>query len=108
MDIVKYDVDNDKLVIEKELITRIINFETLKSQMEIEEKKLREGLLEAMKKYNITSWQTDDGIIQATYKRGTTRTTIDSARLKKELPDIAEEYSKTSEVKDSVALSINI
>jgi predicted phage-related endonuclease len=108
MEIIRYDENEKKLVAEEEVIKKIIDFEILKSQMELEEKKLRESLLEAMKKYNITSWQTDDGTIQAIYKKGTTRTTIDSARLKKELPDIAEEFSKTSEVKESVALSINI
>ena len=72
------------------------------------EKELKESLLEAMKEHNITSWASIDGSIKAVYRAPSTRTTIDSARLKKELPDVAEEYSKTSNVKDSVSLTIEI
>ena len=106
MDIVK--VENNNIEVAKDLIEEIKNFEALKIQMEIKEKELREALLEAMKKYNITNWQTDDGSIKAIYRSASTRKTIDSTRLKKELPDVAEEYSKISDVKESVSLSIEV
>ena len=41
-----------------------------------------------------------------TYIAPTTRQTIDSARLKKELPDVAKEYAKTSEVKETVRITL--
>ena len=44
--------------------------------------------------------------LSATIKDGSTRTTIDSKRLKEECPDIYEAYSKTSEVKSSITLSV--
>lgn len=106
MDILK--VENNNIEVAKDLIEEIKNFEALKIQMEIKEKELREALLEAMKKYNITNWQTDDGSIKAVYRSASTRKTIDSTRLKKELPDVAEEYSKISDVKESVSLSIEV
>ena len=101
-------VENGKIEVEEKAITDIKNFEKMKIQVELMEKKLREELLEAMEKYNITNWETDDKSIKAIYKHATTKTIIDSARLKKELPDIAEEYSKTSDVKSSVALTIEV
>lgn len=106
MEIVRYE--NNNLEISKELIEELKNFEALRIQMEIKQKELKESLLEAMKKYNITNWQTDDGSIKAIYRNASTRKTIDSTRLKKELPDVAEEYSKTSDVKESVSLSIEV
>jgi len=107
MELIKVNEKNEIEILEN-VITDIKNFESLKVRVEIQEKKLREELLEAMKKYNITNWETPDGSIKAIYKSASTRKTIDSKRLKEELPDIAEEYSKTSDVKESVALSIEV
>lgn len=107
MDLIKVNEGNEIEVLEN-VVTDIKNFEALKVKVEIQEKKLREELLEAMKKYNISYWETPDGSIKATYKSGTTRKNIDSKRLKEELPDIAEEYSKIVNVKESVALSIDV
>jgi predicted phage-related endonuclease len=107
MDLIRVNEKNEIEVLEN-VITEIKNFEALKVKIEIEEKKLREELLEAMKKYNITNWETPDGSIKAVYKSASTRKTIDSKRLKEELPDIAEEYSKISDVKESIALSIEV
>lgn len=107
MDLIKVNEGNEIEVLEN-VVTDIKNFEALKVKVEIQEKKLREELLEAMKKYNISYWETPDGSIKATYKSATTRKNIDSKRLKEELPDIAEEYSKIVNVKESVALSIDV
>lgn len=106
MDLVKYE--NGQLQVADELVSMLKDFEKKKVEMEIQEKQLREELLSAMEKYGITNWQTDDGSIKAIYKKATKRTTIDTKRLKEELPDIAEEYSKESEVKSSVALTIEV
>ena len=48
-----------------------------------------------------------DGI-RVLYKEGTTRTSIDSTRLKNELPDIYEKYSKTSDVSASISISVEL
>lgn len=107
MDLIKVNEGNEIEILEN-VVTDIKNFEALKVKVEIQEKKLREELLEAMKKYNINYWETPDGSIKATYKSATTRKNIDSKRLKEELPDIAEEYTKEVNVKESVALSIEV
>lgn len=107
MDLINVNEEN-KIELAESVIAEIKNFEALKVRVEIQEKKLREELLEAMKKYNINYWETPDGSIKATYKSATTRKNIDSKRLKEELPDIAEEYTKNVIVKESVALSIEV
>lgn len=105
-ELVKFNEEENKLEISKNVIEMLKSYQRQKIEFELQEKKLKEELLQAMEKYNITSWETPEKDVVITYKKATTRTTIDSTRLKKELPDIAEEYSKTSNVKSSVAISV--
>ena len=72
--------------------------------MEYQEKLLKDGLMEAMNNLGIKRFIING--LSATIKDGSTRTTIDSKRLKEECPDIYEAYSKTSEVKSSITLSV--
>ena len=108
MELVKYNEESKQLEISENVIAILKDYQKKKIEFEIKEKKFKEELLEAMEKYNITSWSTPNNDIDIVYKKATKRTTIDSTRLKKELPDIAEEYSKTTDVKSSIAISINV
>ena len=101
-------IKNGEIEISNDVINSIKNFEKMKVHMEIVEKKLKEALLNAMKNNNITSWETDDGSIKAIYRAPTTRKNIDSTRLKEEMPEIAEKYSKIVNVKDSITLTVNV
>lgn len=106
MELVK--LENNQIVVSDSLVNALKEFEKKRVEIEIQEKQLKEELLESMEKYGITNWQTEDGSIKAVYRSASTRTTIDSARLKNELPDVAEEYSKTTNVKSSVSLTIEV
>ena len=106
MELVKYNEETEQLEIEKSMIQYLKEYQIEKVKFEMKEKAFKEELLEAMEKYGITSWKMDG--VEITYRSPSTRTTIDSTRLKKELPDIAEEYSKTSSVKSSIAISIDV
>lgn len=98
-------VENGEITIAEELINKIIEFNKTKKEMEYQEKILKEGLMEAMNQIGLKKFIING--LSATIKDGTTRTTIDSKRLKEECPDIYEEYSKTSEVKSSIILSVS-
>ena len=65
---------------------------------------MREKLREAMEKYGVKSFETPE--IKFTYVAPTTRTSIDSTKLKKDLPDVAAKYSKTSKVSASVKITV--
>ena len=65
---------------------------------------VRQELQEAMDKYGVKKFEND--ILKITYVEPTTRTSIDSARLKQELPAIAEKYTKVSQVKGSVRIDV--
>lgn len=65
---------------------------------------IRDGFIDAMEKNGIKKFEND--FIAITYVAPTTRTTIDSKKLKEELPDVAEKYSKTSQTKASLRITL--
>lgn len=97
-------VENGEITVAEEIVNKIIEFNKTKKEMEYQEKLLKEGLMEAMNNLGIKKFIVNG--LSATVKDGSTRTTIDSKRLKEEAPDIYEAYSKTSEVKSSLILSV--
>jgi len=97
-------IENGEIKVAEEIINKITNFEKAKKEIEYQEKILKEGLMEAMNKVGIKKFIING--LSATIKDGTTRTTIDSKRLKAEAPEIYEAYSQTSEVKSSISLSV--
>lgn len=78
----------------------------LKQETEIKmfKERLKEEMVDAMEKTNRKTYE--DNNIRIIYKKGSTRTTIDSKRLKEEQPTIFDEYSKTSETKASISMEL--
>ena len=87
-----------------DIIDAIRSFELQKKEIEKKEKAMREALQQAMEK-NMTFWLDLPGI-SFTYVDPYDRESIDTARLKKELPAIAAEYKKTTRVKASVRIAV--
>lgn len=102
-ELVKYE--NGEITVEKEIVKQIREFEKFKAEMDLKEKHLKQSLKEAFEKYGITSWSTDG--LSAKYKSTTTRKSVDTKRLKDELPDIYEEYLKESSVSSSISLTVS-
>lgn len=59
-------------------------------------------LLEAMETFDVKKFEND--YIAVTYVAPSTRVTLDSKALKEDLPDIYEQYSRTSDVKASLRI----
>lgn len=76
----------------------------MKKKLDEQEKELKQKLVEAMERYGVKSFENDQ--IKMTYVAPTTRSTIDSTKLKKDHPDIAEQYTKTSNVSASVRVTV--
>lgn len=108
MELVKFNKENNQLEIAENVIEMLKDYQRKKVVFEIQEKKLKEELLEAMEKYGVTHWETPNEDVKIIYKKGSVRKTIDSTRLKQELPVIAEEYTKVSDVKPSISISIEV
>lgn len=85
-------------------IQKVSELELEKKKIEEQESTFREQLLQAMEKYGIKKFETPE--ITFTYIAPTTKTTIDTKALKQELPDIAALYTKTSNVKASVKITV--
>lgn len=75
-----------------------------KKQLDAEFEKLKTGLLELMKANGVKKFEND--FIRLTYKEPTIRTSLDSKKLKEEMPDVFEMYKKDSEVKESILIKI--
>lgn len=101
------------LVVEQSLIERAQQAELILKRAEAEKaaaeakaKEYREMLYDAMGEQRISSWETQDKAMLITRIDPSERTSIDSTRLKKEKPDIAVKYSKTSIVKGYVRITL--
>lgn len=72
----------------------------------VQKKKLeeQEKLLQAMEEHGVKSFE--NAKVKFMYVAPTTRTTIDSKKLKADHPDIAEAYSKTFNVSASVRITV--
>jgi predicted phage-related endonuclease len=86
------------------VMREIAELDRMKKQLEAKDKVVRQELQEAMDKYGIKKFEND--ILKVTYVEPTTRSTIDSKKLKEELPAIAEKYTKTTVVKGSVRIEV--
>lgn len=75
-----------------------------KKELEKSESELKEMLIQKMEETGVKS--IDNEYFKITYVAPTTRETIDSARIKKELPEIAEQYTKTTAIKASVRITL--
>lgn len=85
-------------------ISKITTLIKLKKQLEDQEKLLKQKLVEAMETYGVKIFEND--LIKMTYVAPTTRSTIDSTRLKKDHPAIVEQYTKVSDVAASVRVTL--
>jgi predicted phage-related endonuclease len=83
---------------------QIAELDIQKKRLDAQDKAVRKQLQELMDAYSIKCFEND--ILKVTYVEPTTRTTIDSTRLKKDYPDIAEQYSKTTNVSGSVRITV--
>lgn len=86
------------------VIKMITAISVQKKRLEEQEKEMRAMLIKAMEQYGVKKFESDS--VTFTYIAPTVRSSIDSAKLKKELPDVAEKYTKTSNVSASVKIEV--
>jgi len=76
------------------------NLEALKQR----EDELKQAIYQVMKGENLKTWGTD--LIQFTVKAAYSQTTVDSAKLKKDFPDIWEQVKKERQVSESLTYKL--
>lgn len=87
-----------------EALAQIKRITLLKKDLEDEEKKVRKMILESMEKNNIKKFESEN--ISFTYVAATTRTSVDSAKLKDKYPEVYNECTKVSNVSASVKIAV--
>ena len=87
-----------------EAIKAMTDLLTQQKEIEKQVSDMRDVIKVAMEQYGVKSFENDD--IKITYIAPTERKSIDSTRLKKEHPEIAEAYQKVSQVKSTVKIEI--
>ncbi len=87
-----------------QVLQQIANVIKMKKQCEEQEKELKDKLKQAMEKFNIKKFESD--VLNLTYVAEAISTSIDSAKLKKKYPEIAEECSKN--VKKSSYIKVSV
>lgn len=75
-----------------------------KAEIEEAEKEMREQLQKAMETHGIKTF--DNELIKVTYVEASTRDSIDSTKLKAQIPEIAAKFTKTSNVKAFIKIEL--
>lgn len=99
MELIK--IENGQIEIAQEFLTQWKEFQQQKEVMELQEKKVKQALLEAMEANGIKKW--DNELLSATYVEPQVRKIVDTQALKSEgLYDL---YTKESVTKPSVRIT---
>ena len=96
-------IENNEIIVATEVIEQIKEFQKAKAKMDMMEKELKASLKSAMEQNGIKKFIING--LCTNIKDATSRTSIDSKRLKEECPDIYKEYSKTTPVASSITLT---
>ncbi len=90
--------------VENKITQAIAGFQDELSTLKERDENLRDELKVAMKANNVKKF--DNDFLSITYIAEGQRLTIDTKKLKDEKPDLWNEYSKTTDVKDSVRIKV--
>lgn len=100
-ELIKYE--DSKIVVADEVIKKLRKLEEKRLEIELTMKTFKEDLLELMEQNDMKE-SFEIGNMKVTYKKATQRTTLDTKKVKEELPDVFEKYSKTNDVKSSISI----
>lgn len=88
------------------LINAISELEKQKVLITKQSDEMRTALLQAMEQYGVKAFENDT--VKVTYVAPTERVSVDTVKLKKDMPHIIEKYQKTSKVKSSVKITLKL
>lgn len=94
-------VENGNITVAEEVMKKLHDFQVMKAEMDLQEKEIKQAMLNAMEKNGIKSFEND--FVKIAYKAPTTRKTVDTNELKAQ--GLYDMFTKESPVKASVTLS---
>lgn len=96
--------ENGTMTVESTICQQIALFKKKALEIELLEKELKQKIKNCMEEHGVTEFEND--FLKVSYRKASTRTTVDSKKLKEELPDIYEAYTKTSAVASSIVMEV--
>ena len=88
----------------KQVELEVVQIEQEAKRLEARSKELRSGLLELMQKHDVKKWEGEHIVL--TRKEASVRTTLDTARVKSQYPDIYAACCKESKTSESLMIKI--
>ena len=88
----------------KQMELEVVQIEQEAKRLEARSKELRAGLLELMQKHDVKKWEGEHIVL--TRKEGSVRTTLDTAKVKSQYPDIYAACCKESKTSESLMIKI--
>ncbi len=98
MEMVK--VENGQILLVEETLKKMKQIAEMELQVKLFNDELKNAMKEAMESKGIKSFENE--FVKITYVAPTERVSLDTKKIKAEVPELYEAYSKTSEVKSSV------
>lgn len=98
------EIKDGQIIANQNAVDKIIEFKKTMDEMELLKKSFENALKDKMEELGIENFTI--GNLKASIRKATTRKTVDTKRMKEEIPDIYEEYLKTSDVASSITLKI--
>lgn len=87
-----------------QVMQAIVDIDRQKKMLDAQDAEMRGQLQAVMDEYGIKNFEND--ILKITYIAPTTRETVDSKKLKADLPEVAAKYTKITQVKGSVRIQV--
>mgnify|MGYP003471909494 CR=1 FL=1 len=94
--------DGDSPVIAREISQKIAEFEREIKELKKKEEELKERIKEAMEENGVVKLENE--LLSVSYVAEYEKETLDTTKLKKEIPEIYDGYVKMSKVKASVRI----
>lgn len=96
-------VSNNQIQLSQEVTDIMLEVQRLELEAQIKKEEVKQAIEKAMVENDIKSFEND--FFKMIYIAPSTRKTLDVKKLKKDMPDIYDEYTKESQVKGSVRFS---
>lgn len=90
--------------VEQKISKAIAVFNDQLKSLQERDQDMREQIKTAMRENDVKVFEND--LIKISYKAPSQRVTIDTKKLKAELPELWEQYSQTTDVKDSISIKV--
>lgn len=102
MELIK--VENSAVVLDRDIVNRILSIELLKKQVKEEEENIKTDLLKAMEDHEVIKIETEELIIN--YVAATDREYFNSKKLREDKPELYDDYVTIRPVKPSLRFKV--